>query len=157
LNCGGTDVIPRNDYANPAASGDRASLSSARSRRTLALIVSAVVVLALAATARAADEPEIESGPRVGEIADMFSVRAVTGPYRGKTLCYRCELGNGPVLSVFARRMSAPLESLFKQLDARLDSWKDGLKALVVFLTNDSQEMKQKLEALAGRLRLTRV
>jgi hypothetical protein len=53
--------------------------------------------------------------------------------------------------------MSAPLESLFKQLDARLDSRRDGLKALVVFLTDDPREMEEKLEALAGRLRLTRV
>ncbi|HKI20546.1 MAG TPA: hypothetical protein VKA15_21840, partial [Isosphaeraceae bacterium] len=64
---------------------------------------------------------------------NMFSVRAVTGPYRGQTLCHRCKLGNSPVVCVFARRITAPLTSLFKQLDARIAHGDDRLKALVVF------------------------
>jgi hypothetical protein len=102
-------------------------------------------------------ELPLESGPRVGEIADMFSVRAVTGPYRGKTLCYRCELGNSPVVCIFARRLTAPLTTLFKELDARIASRNDGLKALVVFLTDDPKEAETSLEALAARSALCHV
>jgi hypothetical protein len=87
----------------------------------------------------------------------MFSVRAVTGPHRGKTLCYRCELGNDPVVCIFARRITAPLESLFKGLDARIASGKDRLKALVVFLTDDPDQTVAKLEALAARCALAHV
>jgi hypothetical protein len=112
---------------------------------------------ALAAILCGADEPKLESGPRVGEIADMFSVRAVTGPHRGKTLCYRCALGNSPVVCVLARRITAPLESLIKQLDEGIASRSDGLKSLVVFLTDAPNDTETKLEALAARSALNHV
>jgi hypothetical protein len=117
-------------------------------------LFTAVIVSGLAMHGSRADAPRLESGLRVGEVANMFSVRAITGPHRGKTLCYRCELGNSPVVCVFARRSSAALESLFKQLDARIAIGKDGLKALVVFLTDDPKQTATKLEALAARCTL---
>ena len=55
------------------------------------------------------------------------------------------------------RRITAPLTSLFKQLDARIASGKDGLKALVVFLTDDPKETATKLEALAAQCALEHV
>ena len=119
-------------------------------------LFTAVIVSCLAVNAIRADRPRLESGLRVGEIANMFSVRAITGPYRGKMLCYRCELGNSPVVCVFAPDHRA-LTSLFKQLDARIASGKDGLKALVVFLTDNPQDTARKLEALAARCALEHV
>jgi hypothetical protein len=106
-------------------------------------------VSSLAVNTGRADGPLLKSGLRVGEIANMFSVRAITGPYRGQTLCYRCKLGNSPVVCVFARRITPPLTSLLKQLDVRIAHGNDGLKALVVFLTDDPKETAKKLEALA--------
>jgi hypothetical protein len=120
-------------------------------------LFTALIVSSLAVNAARADGPRLDSGLRAGEIANMFSVRAITGPHRGKTLCYRCELGNDPVVCVFARRITAPLTSLFKQLDARIASGKDGLKALVVFLTDDPNETAKKLEALAAQCALDHV
>jgi hypothetical protein len=112
---------------------------------------------ALTLTVYGADGPRLESGLHVGEVANMFAVRAITGPYRGQTLCYRCKLGNSPVVCVFARRITAPLTSLFQQLDARIAHGNDGLKALVVFLTDDSKATATKLEALAEHCALEHV
>ena len=128
-----------------------------RSVATPGRLFTAIIVSSLAVNAGRADGPRLESGLRVGEIANMFSVRAITGPYRGQTLCYRCKLGNSPVICVFARRITAPLTSLFKQLDARIASGRDGLKALVVFLTDDPKVTAAKLEALAAQCELQHV
>jgi hypothetical protein len=48
-----------------------------------ALVVSAVVV----GTSLAADAPK--SGLQVGDFATPFDVQDITGPNKGKTLCYR--------------------------------------------------------------------
>jgi hypothetical protein len=121
-------------------------------RLCTAVILSSVVVIA-----RGAEGLRLESGLKAGEIANMFSVRAVTGPYRGKTLCYRCQLGNSPVVCIFARRITASLESMFKQLDARIACGNDDLKALVVFLAQDAKKSAASLETLAGRCSLDHI
>jgi hypothetical protein len=119
-------------------------------------VFTAIIVSSLTVNA-AGDAPRVESGLRVGEIANMFSVRAITGPYRGETLCYRCKLGNSPVVCVFARRITEPLTRLLEQLDARIASGKDDLKALLVYLTDDPKKTATKLEALAARSALEHV
>jgi hypothetical protein len=99
----------------------------------------------------------IESGLRVGEVANMFSVQAVTGPYAGQTLCYRCKLGNEPVVCVFARRITAPLATLLKKLEARTTPANEHLKVLVVILTDDSKQTATKLKSLAAQCALEHV
>jgi hypothetical protein len=116
-----------------------------------------VIASVLVMTVAKANGPWLESGPKVGEIADMFAVRAVTGPYRGKTLCFRCKLGAHPVVCIFARRVTVPLISLFKQLDAVIATGHDDLKALVVFLTDDAETTAANLNALAERNSLVHV
>jgi len=95
----------------------------------------------------------LKSGLQVGEFANPFSVRAVTGPYRGKTLCYRCKLGTSPVVCIFARRITGALTGLLKQLDARLAHEHD-LKALVVLLTDDPDRTAARLTDLARECQL---
>lgn len=57
-------------------------------RNVLAWGVSAVMVSALmVGTARSGDAPK--SGLQVGEAAPAFDVQDITGPNKGKTLCYR--------------------------------------------------------------------
>ena len=45
------------------------------------------LMVAFAATAAVAGD--IESGPQKGEPAKFFQVKDVTGPRKGKSLCYR--------------------------------------------------------------------
>jgi hypothetical protein len=150
-NCGETTVTGENDCRTAVDRIDRLEAKGVTRVATWGRLLTAIIVSSLAVDAGRADGPRLESGLRVGEIANMFPVRAITGPHRGKTLCYRCELGSNPVVCVFARRITAPLTSLLKQLEARIASGKDGLKALVVFLTDDPKETAQKLEALAAQ------
>lgn len=57
-------------------------------RTSLAWGISALVVSAfVVGTTCAADAPR--SGLQVGENAPAFDVRDITGPNKGKTLCYR--------------------------------------------------------------------
>jgi hypothetical protein len=51
-----------------------------------ALVASAFVVGTITV---ADDAPNLKSGLQVGEKADPFQVHDVTGPNKGKTLCYR--------------------------------------------------------------------
>jgi hypothetical protein len=120
-------------------------------------VLAAVIATGLLAIACRADGRHLESGLRVGQVANPFAVRAITGPYRGKMLCYRCKLGDSPVVCVFARRITAPLTRLFQRLDARIASGNGGLKALVVLLTEDPEKTAASLEVLAERYALTRV
>jgi hypothetical protein len=57
-------------------------------RLKLAVSFSAMVVsIVMMGAARAGDE--IKSGLAIGELASPFDVDDVTGPNKGKTLCYR--------------------------------------------------------------------
>jgi hypothetical protein len=57
-------------------------------RSALAISFSALVVsIVMVGASRAGDE--IKSGLAIGEFATPFDVDDVTGPNKGKTLCYR--------------------------------------------------------------------
>jgi hypothetical protein len=150
-------VTRENDSRSAVDRSGRLEAKGVRRLATWGRLFTAVIVSSLVVNACRADGPRLESGLRAGEIANMFPVRAITGPHRGKTLCYRCELGNNPVVCVFARRITAPVTSLFQRLEARIASGKDGLKALVVFLTDDPKETATKLETLAAQCALENV
>jgi hypothetical protein len=52
--------------------------------------LSALVVSALGVgIAVAADAPDLKSGLQIGERAGPFNVQDITGPNKGKSLCYR--------------------------------------------------------------------
>ncbi len=51
------------------------------------LLMTSMVIAATACGALMA--AELQSGLQVGEIADAFDVKDITGPNKGKTLCYR--------------------------------------------------------------------
>lgn len=50
-----------------------------------------------------AGEKPIKSGCPVGGGVQPFEVLDVTGPNKGKTLCYVCQNGTRPVTLIFAR------------------------------------------------------
>src|SRR5260370_235268 len=73
----------------------------------------------LSASARAA---EFRSGPQVGDLVGAFEVvkaagAADDGVAVGDELCYRCRMGNRPMVMVFARTPDAALAGLVTQLD----------------------------------------
>ena len=50
-------------------------------------LAAVMVSIVAAGTIRAGDA--VESGPKVGEMVSPFLVEDITGPNKGKTLCYR--------------------------------------------------------------------
>jgi hypothetical protein len=57
-------------------------------RFSFAVGISAVVVsIVVVGTSRAGDP--VQSGLKVGEAVNAFNVDDITGPNKGKTLCYR--------------------------------------------------------------------
>lgn len=109
----------------------------------------AVAVFAFAGVVLAADS--VKSGLPVGQSVPAFNVTDCTGPNEGKTLCYRCQYGNRPVVAVFTRRLSDDLSGLVKELDSAVGSHKDkDLKSFVVFMTDEPDAANSKLKAMAS-------
>jgi hypothetical protein len=56
--------------------------------RTIPRTGLALAAIVLAASAAAIAEERLRSGPQPGARTEAFDVRDLTGPNRGKTLCY---------------------------------------------------------------------
>jgi len=105
----------------------------------------AAVVFGLAATASA----EVTSGPQVGETVGAFTVTKVTGNpddgvADGKTLCYRCKMGQRPVVMVFARSADEKFAKFLKKLEEELEEHADDkLTAFVNMIGTDAESLKK--------------
>ena len=116
--------------------------------RLMPVLLAAWVSFAIADEKTAAKP--IKSGLPAGEFVPPFNCRDITGPAKGKTLCYRCRYGDSPVVAVFTRNTGEQTASLIKQIDAQVVAKKaNGLKAFVVFLSDDPDEIETKIENLA--------
>jgi hypothetical protein len=85
----------------------------------VATAVGLAVVFALAVSVQAA---ELKSGPQKGEEVGAYEVVKLAGnPHDGvkvgEELCYRCKMGNRPMVMVFARKADKNLAKLVKDLD----------------------------------------
>lgn len=102
-----------------------------------------VVVLSVAAMSRA---EELRSGPQPGESLGAYEVTKVAGAPDdgvavGQQLCYRCKMGNRPVVMVFSRRPDRALARLVKRLDTVVDQNKaDHNMASFVSLIGDKPD-----------------
>jgi len=85
-------------------------------------LLGTVLAVAVVATASLAQAEELKSGLQVGEGIGAYIVEKCAGNPNdgvavGETLCYRCKMGNRPVVAVFARSIDGKLDSLLKELD----------------------------------------
>jgi hypothetical protein len=114
-----------------------------------------MVCLLAVGTAYAADE--VKSGLAVGEgPVPAFNVRDITGPSKGKTLCYRCQYGARPVVTVFTRELNDNVKDLVAKIDEKVGANKDKkMAAFVVVLTEDPDATEPKIEALAKNAKIT--
>src|SRR5205085_9544072 len=100
--------------------------------------IAAVCLLVVGAAIAADTAEKLESGLPVGETVPPFNVRDITGPSKGKTLCYRCQYSDRPVVTVFTRELSDNVKDLVKKIDAKVGENKDEkMAAFVVVLTED--------------------
>ena len=114
-------------------------------------IVPAFALLAVAGLAIADEaKSKVKSGLEAGESPAAFNVKDVTGPSKGKSLCYRCQYGAKPVAAVFTREINAEVAALVKEIDAKVGENKDkNMCGFVVLLTDDADAGAKKLEKLA--------
>ncbi len=98
------------------------------------------------------------SGLDIGEVPLPFEVDDVTGPNKGKSLCYRCLYGGRPVVGVFVRDVDENTKSLIQKLDQEVAALEEKkLAAFVVVLTDDYQTTESDLETIAVECKIKNV
>jgi hypothetical protein len=85
-------------------------------RRYLAVLVT-LSNLGLSAALGAAAQPRVVSGRAVGEITPSFAVLDVTGPYKGKPICYVCEYQDAPTIIAFFQDFGEEMAGLVVKLN----------------------------------------
>lgn len=94
---------------------------------------------------------ELKSGLQSGESVPPFHVKDVTGKSAGKSLCYRCQFGDRPVVNVFVRDTNCDsFKKLAKKLDEQLQGDKE-MRGFVVVLTEDAEGTEKSLKEMAEK------
>jgi hypothetical protein len=114
--------------------------------------ISAIAVLAVAATAHAGSE--VKSGPQPGDKIAPFDVVKCAGATDdgvsvGDKLCYRCKYGAKPMVMVFTRKSDDQVEGLVKKLDKAVE--KNSEKQLRAFV-NIVGESRSDAETCAKQM-----
>lgn len=95
----------------------------------------------------------LQSGLQPGDKTFAFHVQDVTGPRKGRSLCYACAFGKHTVVNIQARKIDAELIALLKQLDALVDPANqikgDSQHAFLVYLTEDPDLAAEELNSVA--------
>jgi len=93
----------------------------------------------------------LAEGLEVGSNVAAFYVNDVTGPSAGKKLCYRCQYGNAPVVSIFTRDVDGNVASLIKEVDKVVGTNQSKkMAAFVVLLTDDPEAKSADLKKVAA-------
>lgn len=111
----------------------------------------ACVALVVASVGLAGAAEKVQSGLEKGAKVPAFYVKDITGPNKdGEELCYRCRYGNQPVVTIFAKEMTAEVAALTKELDTVVAKNRDQKMAgFVVVLTSDPEKAAASLEKTA--------
>jgi len=113
----------------------------------LMLSLSLAAVLGMVTTLQA-EEPKC--GLAEGAQPPAFVVTDVTGPEKGKELCYRCKYGGRPTVAVFARQLDENVASLIEQIDGTVAKNSDKkMSAFLVMMSDSPEDHKSSLEKLA--------
>lgn len=99
---------------------------------------------------------DLKSGLQVNEFPAAFNVTDITGPSAGETLCYRCQYGARPVVSVFIRKVDENTAKLVKELDAVVSKNAEDKKmaAFVTVLSDDPDAQEPVLKKLADEQKI---
>lgn len=95
---------------------------------------------------------DIKSGLQVGDgRPGAFNVTDITGPNAGEKLCYRCQYGDRPVVSIFVHKMDENVAKLVKEIDAVVakNSEDKKMAAFVTVLTDDPDAQESTLKKVA--------
>ncbi|NOZ21672.1 MAG: hypothetical protein GXP25_11375 [Planctomycetes bacterium] len=110
------------------------------------VVVSACAVVAVA--------EGLSSGLQVGERTPVFLVFDITGPNKGKALCYICGYGGAPMVIAFVKDTGGDATRLVVKIQKLVTGHEaDGLKAFVVY--EAGSEKKDDLERIAADHHIT--
>jgi hypothetical protein len=115
------------------------------------------VAAAIATFASSALAESVKSGPQAGEEVGAFTVEKIAGNANdgvkeGAKLCYRCKMGNRPVVAVFARNNDSAVADLMKKLDeVSADNSDKKFIAYVNLLGNDASQLKKTAQELVEK------
>jgi len=125
-----------------------------------ATISTCVAVALLAQVALAA---ELTSGPQKGSLLGPFEVIKVAGAVNdgvpsGKQLCYRCKLGNQPVVMVFAPKADQGVTALAQELDQLVAKNKSkNLGSFVNLVGDEASKLEAQAKEFATKAKLENV
>jgi hypothetical protein len=91
-----------------------------------------------------AGQSKTVSGLAVGEMTPSFPVLAVTGPHKGKEVCYVCEFIGAPTIFAFFRQTGDEMASVVKKLNELARRNQDIRVVAVVIEGQDSQPWLEK-------------
>jgi len=122
------------------------------------LFASLSLAVAVVVSASYAGAEELKSGLQPGESIGAFYVQKVGGVEDGvkvgDELCYRCRLGNRPVITVFTRSADKQVASLLKEIDKVVsDNENQKVASFVSVLGSDEKSAKSAAEKLAGSVK----
>ena len=125
------------------------------------IIAFSALALPLAGTVSADDtkaKTPLKSGLQVGEIIGTFDVEDVTGPARGREICYACRYGSRPVVNIFVREITDEVATLITKLDKQIEKNQEKqLKAFVVLLSEDPKADEELLIRVTRKHRIRNV
>ena len=120
--------------------------------RVLTTVACAFAVSAVGLAADNETGMPLKSGLQVGDYVGTFDVKDVTGPARGRSICYACRYGARPVINIFARQITDEVATLIARIDKQIDENQDKeLKAFVVLLSEDPKADEQTLIKLTRK------
>jgi hypothetical protein len=120
----------------------------------------AVAVVVFGAAAAMA---EMTSGPQAGEKVGAFTVTKVAGNpddgvADGRNLCYRCKMGQRPVVMVFARSADEKLAKLLKKIEEEVEEHQDEkLSSFVNMIGTDAESLKKAAADFVAKHGLKRI
>ena len=113
-----------------------------------------LAVAALSLASACAFAASVKSGLKPGASVPAFDVVDVSGPNKGKQLCYRCSYGNAPVVAAFIKGDAAKAAPVLAGVQKLVDSNKaKGLKSFVVFM--GGTELKGGIEKIAAERKIS--
>jgi hypothetical protein len=109
-----------------------------------------------------APDPD-KSGPQVGDELGPFDVEKLAGAGNdnvsvGQHLCYRCMLGDRPVVMIFTSDLDLPLADLITTVDKKVhDKASKKLASFIVLLNGDNDILKIAAEQMVEQLKVQNV
>jgi hypothetical protein len=113
-----------------------------------AMVLAAGATLAMAQLATLGAAELLKSGPQVGDSVGAFQVVKAAGAEGdgvavGDQLCYRCKMGNRPMVMIFAHKADESLAKLAKKVDAVVaENSSKKMGSFVNLLGDKSEELK---------------